>query len=164
MCLCRSQTAWKTPACIYATRNADNLSEAIQIFQSTNTSFAIRGGGHNPLPGWANIDNGVLVSLQLLSNVEYNSTTKTVRVGFSNTWGGIYTSLEKHRRVVVGGRVPSVGLGLLTGGMHLFFHYSSVHEAKLRKVAFRITQVSMASHQIMFCHMSWYSQTALRLL
>lgn len=83
---------------------------------ATNSSFAIRGGGHSALPGWANIDNGVLITTNYINDREYDRATETVRLGFGNTWGDVYQYLETFGRLVVGGRAPTVGLATILGG------------------------------------------------
>lgn len=111
-----SQTAWKDPACIISPTSADEVIEAVKILRSNNTPFAIRSGGHSPLPGWADIDNGVLIALRGLADKVYDETTQTVRVGFGSTWNEVYKLLEGHGRGAVGGRAATVGMGFLLGG------------------------------------------------
>ena len=76
------------------------------------------------MPGWANTDSGLLISLSAINDLEYSAETGVVRAGFGNTWGGVYSFLEERQRMALGGRAPSVGLALLTGGMpFLYPHY-----------------------------------------
>jgi hypothetical protein len=114
----RSQTAWTNPACIISPTSADEVIEAVKILRSSNTSFAIRSGGHSPLSGWADIDNGVLIALRGLADKAYDETTQTVRVGFGSTWDEVYKLLEGYGRGAVGGRAATVGMGFLLGGVH----------------------------------------------
>jgi FAD/FMN-containing dehydrogenase len=90
----------------------------VKILRSNNASFAIRSGGHSPLPGWANINNGVLIALRGLADKAYNEETQTVRVGFGSTWNEVYKLLESHGRSAVGGRAATVGMGFLLGGVY----------------------------------------------
>ena len=84
--------------------------------RATKEKFAIRSGGHSPLPQWANIDGGVLISMKAIADLTYDKSTETIRVGAGNTWGQVYDFLKSSQRVVVGGRSPNVGFGMLTGG------------------------------------------------
>ncbi|OAL43510.1 bifunctional solanapyrone synthase [Pyrenochaeta sp. DS3sAY3a] len=111
-----SQTAWKKPACIVAPNSREDVIEVMSILRSTNTTFSIRGGGHSPLSGWANIDGGVLVAMRNLADVVYDDATETVRLGFGSTWNEVYQYLETHGRGAVGGRAATVGMGYLLGG------------------------------------------------
>lgn len=92
----------------------------MSILRSTNTTFSIRGGGHSPLSGWANIDGGVLIAMRNLADIVYDETTETVRIGFGSTWNEVYQLLETHGRGAVGGRAATVGMGYLLGGMYNF--------------------------------------------
>lgn len=54
-----------------------------------------------------------------MSNIKdfsYDASTQTTRVGFGNRWGDIYDRLKHYGLLVVGGRVPDVGLALTMGG------------------------------------------------
>ena len=112
----RSQTAWKSPLCIVTPGSVAELQSAYAKIISSNITFAIRGSGHSPLPTWANVDNGILVSTKSINDIEYNETSQTIRAGFGNNWGALYTYLRPHGRIVVGGRSPTVGLATILGG------------------------------------------------
>ena len=45
-----SNTEIMTPACIFRPSSAQDVSSAIKISQSTQSSFAVRGGGHMAFP------------------------------------------------------------------------------------------------------------------
>jgi len=94
----------------------------VRVAQKANASFAVRGGGHSPFPGFANINNGFLLSMKDLNDLTYDATTQTLLSGYGNRWGDLYRYLAPLGRVVVGGRVGDVGMGLLLGGRsHLVF-------------------------------------------
>jgi hypothetical protein len=77
---------------------------------------AIRGHGHSPLPGWASINDGVLIDMKVIDNLEYDSSSMNVRAGFGNSWGQVYSYLENFGRLALGARSPSVGLATTLGG------------------------------------------------
>lgn len=54
-----------------------------------------------------------------MNTVEYDSGMETVRLAMGNTWGDVYSTLIPHSRIVVGGRLPPVGMALVTGGKWL---------------------------------------------
>lgn len=56
-----------------------------------------------------------------LTDLKYDSTSQTVTMGAGNRWGDVYNYLETFNRLVVGGRVPDVGIGLLMGGKKPLF-------------------------------------------
>ncbi|KAI1389021.1 oxidase/Diels-Alderase [Hypoxylon trugodes] len=111
-----SATAYKQPLCIFSPVDIDELRTAILLSNFSGSQFAIRSGGHSPLPNWANINGGLLLSMTHISDLSYNETSETQRSGMGNTWGDIYNYLVPYGRVVDGGRLGEVGLGLATGG------------------------------------------------
>ena len=51
----------------------------------------------------------------------YNAKTSTAEIGSGLTWDQVYTALEPHNAIVVGGRVSDVGVaGLSLGGGYSF--------------------------------------------
>ncbi|KAL6702551.1 hypothetical protein ACN47E_001548 [Coniothyrium glycines] len=111
-----SQTAWKDPTCIVSPRSTNEVVKALKILRATNSTFAIRSGGHSPLAGWADIDDGVLISLKRMNEKVYSEASQTVQIGFGSTWDEVYKFLEIHGRTAVGGRAATVGMGYLLGG------------------------------------------------
>ncbi|KAI0846070.1 oxidase/Diels-Alderase [Daldinia vernicosa] len=111
-----SETAWKSPSCIFAPNNIQDLRRAVLIAGFTNITFAVRSGGHSPLSNWANIDDSLLISMTNINDLEYDEAAQTQRSGMGNRWGDVYGHLVPYGRIVVGGRLATVGLGLSTGG------------------------------------------------
>jgi FAD/FMN-containing dehydrogenase len=120
ICENRSATAWEYPTCIFNPTSTQDVVFAVKVLSYTGAKYAVRGGGHTPLTGWANIDNGVLISLSNLTDLKYDAASETVRAGTGNRWGDIYSFTEPIGRLVVGGRVTDVGMGLVLGGKMVF--------------------------------------------
>jgi FAD/FMN-containing dehydrogenase len=117
-CSCRSQTAWGSPTCIVTPGSASQLALLVNVLVVNHVQFAIRSGGHSPNPGFANINNGVLIDMSLFNQVHYDASHNVALVGSGLTWGTVYTTLEQYNVTVVGGRVLDVGVGgLMLGGM-----------------------------------------------
>ncbi|KAI9889809.1 MAG: hypothetical protein M1814_004911 [Vezdaea aestivalis] len=84
--------------------------------------FAIRGGGHTPWAGAANIQDGVTVDLGSIKNVTVSSDNRIASVGGGATWANVYGALGAMGLSVPGGRVGTVGVGgLALGGGFSFF-------------------------------------------
>ncbi|KAI0199504.1 oxidase/Diels-Alderase [Astrocystis sublimbata] len=111
-----STTADKDPLCISSPKDINQLRTAVLVSNFSGTQFAIRSGGHSPLPNWASIDGGLLISMININDLAYDATAKTQRSGMGNRWRDVYTYLTPYKRTVVGGRLGQVGLGLATGG------------------------------------------------
>jgi FAD/FMN-containing dehydrogenase len=89
------------------------------VIERFNVPFAVRSGGHSPNPGASSIGSqGVLIDLQLLNGVSLSDDGMIASVGPGSRWGDVMTALDSREAVVVGGRLPSIGVGgLLLGGM-----------------------------------------------
>ncbi|KAJ9143018.1 FAD-binding domain-containing protein [Pleurostoma richardsiae] len=108
------------PLCIFLPEDADQVAEAVRIFSSCGTQFAVRGGGHMNFPGSNNINGGVLLALEKLTSLEIASDNKTVAIGPGNRWVDVYTALTERGLYCIGGRLKTIGVpGLsLIGGFH----------------------------------------------
>lgn len=79
--------------------------------------FAIKGRGHNPAAGFANIDHGVTIDMTTLTAIEVNADNSVASVGAGATWLSVYQFLDPLNVSVAGGRNGAVGVGgLLLGG------------------------------------------------
>lgn len=85
--------------------------------------FAVRSGGHTPIPGANNVDDGVTIDLLHMNGTTYDASTKVASISPAARWGSVYESLEPLGRMVAGGRGSTVGVGgfLLGGGIS---HYA----------------------------------------
>ncbi|KAJ0120684.1 hypothetical protein J7T55_015416 [Diaporthe amygdali] len=81
---------------------------------------AVRGTGHTPFAGSANIQNGVTIDTRGLKGI--NLGDDTVEVGSGETWETVYKELENHGLTTAGGRVGRVGVAglVLGGGLSMF--------------------------------------------
>ncbi|KAF2734667.1 FAD binding domain-containing protein [Polyplosphaeria fusca] len=119
-----SSYAWMSghlqPACIIQPQSTSQLSFIIKILADFNTTFAIRGGGHNANPGFSNIDNEVTIDMRGMRQIEVGDGV--LRVGAGALWGEVYDAADAKNVSVMGGRISTVGVGGLTtgGGMSIF--------------------------------------------
>src|SRR5437868_5163907 len=118
----RSMRAWLPPQVIFVPTSAQDVAKSIKIINFFSVPFAVRSGGHTPFPGSSSISGGILISLQNLTTLTLSESKDLVSVGPGNRWINVYEFLEPHNLAVVGGRVPSVGVGgLITGGGNSYF-------------------------------------------
>jgi hypothetical protein len=114
------------PTCILRPRTVKELSIAVKIFKAEFDDrgkerddigiFAVRGGGHSPVPGAASIEGGVVVDLRCLNSVTLSEDDKFVFVGGGAKWMDVSKVLDQKGLAVVGGRNAAVGVGGLTLG------------------------------------------------
>ncbi|KAK1465239.1 FAD binding domain-containing protein [Colletotrichum melonis] len=108
------------PRCIFMPTDALQVASGMSILASCGAQFAIRGGGHMNFPGSNDIDNGVLLALNLLNDIEISPDNSTVSVGPGNRWVDVYEALAPYDLYCIGGRMKTIGVsGLsLIGGFH----------------------------------------------
>lgn len=58
---------------------------------------AIRGAGHTPFAGSANIQGGVTIDLGSLKGASLSMDKSTIEIGVGESWVTVYSELEKHR-------------------------------------------------------------------
>ena len=118
-----SQEANLVPKCIVSPRSVDDVAAAIktlydQQLAGQDVSFAIRGGGHTPWAGSANIQDGVTIDMRAINGIEVSDDLSVTYVGAGAIWGDVYKKMDSLGLVVVGGRLATIGVGgLLTGGL-----------------------------------------------
>ncbi|KAK3290973.1 uncharacterized protein B0H64DRAFT_331493 [Chaetomium fimeti] len=118
-----SETCRAAPSCVIQPTSAQIVSAVLQIIWQFQVLFAIRSGGHSPNPGWASIgEPGILLDMSRLDTVSISADASVVSVGPGQQWGKVVEALSPHNVTVVGGRLPSLGVGgLLLGGGFSFF-------------------------------------------
>ncbi|KAJ4347420.1 hypothetical protein N0V95_005469 [Ascochyta clinopodiicola] len=115
------------PSCIVQPKSAEEVSSAVKVLTAASLlkpcRFAVRSGGHTPIPGSNNVDDGVTIDLLHMNSTTYNASTKVASILPAARWGSVYGALEPLGRMVAGGRGATVGVGgfLLGGGIS---HYA----------------------------------------
>ncbi|KAL8853062.1 MAG: hypothetical protein Q9221_002092 [Calogaya cf. arnoldii] len=120
------------PQCIVRPRSAQEVATTVRIlklhYDDSNRHgvvpalFAVRSGGHSPIPGAANVDGGVVIDLQLLNEVVPSEDGSSVVIGTGARWLDVSIILDQKCLAVAGGRNSAVGVGGLTlgGGISFF--------------------------------------------
>ncbi|EQB45410.1 FAD binding domain-containing protein [Colletotrichum gloeosporioides Cg-14] len=108
------------PRCIFMPTDADQVASGDSILASCGAQFAIRAGGHMNFPGSNDIDGGILLALNSLTDIEISSDNSNVSVGPGNRWVDVYEALAPYGLYSIGGRMKTIGMsGLsLIGGFH----------------------------------------------
>ncbi|TFK39177.1 hypothetical protein BDQ12DRAFT_734991 [Crucibulum laeve] len=102
--------------CVVEPGTAADVGIILGILGSTNTPFAVKGGGHASNPGFSST-TGVHISMYRFSEVTYNSASQTAVIGAGLIWDDVYAALAPYNVNVVGGRVTGVGVaGFILGG------------------------------------------------
>ena len=99
-------------AVVLRPQTPDEVAASLHYARAEGLPLAIRSGGHNAL-GFGNIDDGVVIDLSRLDQVELLGDGR-VRIGAGATWGPAAATLAKHGLAITSGDTISVGVGGLT--------------------------------------------------
>ncbi|GKT60592.1 FAD binding domain-containing protein [Colletotrichum tofieldiae] len=113
-----------SPACITRPKKTEDVASIVKVLSScgSDVRFAIKSGGHGSSPGWSSTDGGVLISLDLIAEIQNVADKGYALVGSGARWVDVYKSLEPDGVTVIGGRFASIGVGgLLVGGGLSYF-------------------------------------------
>lgn len=115
------------PSCVVLPSSAEDVSLLVKKLSSVNLArdgwehpscpFAIKGGGHAPASGAANINKGITLSLSSLNQASLSVDKTIISLGGGAQWGSAYDVLTPLGLSVPGGRDSEVGVsGFVTGG------------------------------------------------
>lgn len=110
------EQAANKPACVVAPTNATDVQAAVRAIRAANATMAVKAGGHNTNNEWSSVAGGILLDLKNLNDKSYDQHTETGFYQPGNRWKDLYAYYGQYDRVIVGGRLGSVGSGLALGG------------------------------------------------
>jgi FAD/FMN-containing dehydrogenase len=94
------------PACVVFPQSAEDVAAAVTVLnQHPGVNFTVKSGGHDPNPGHASVDGGVLISMAELTGATYDSETGLAKVLPGGEWNDVIGDLDKHDVTVTGGRL-----------------------------------------------------------
>ncbi|KAK6519206.1 hypothetical protein TWF281_003895 [Arthrobotrys megalospora] len=108
------------PACVVLPESALEVGNTVKILNKyPDVKFTAKSGGHDPNPGHATVQDGVLISLGKISGTTYDRSRNLAYVKPGGEWNDVISTLNKDGVTVVGGRLGIVGIGgfLLQGGI-----------------------------------------------
>ncbi len=106
----------RKPAVIARCRCTEDVIRAIQFGRTEHLLISIRGGGHN-IAGNAVCDDGLMIDLSLMKDVQVDPTTRTASVGQGCTLGEVDRVVQAHGLATPLGINSTTGVaGLTLGG------------------------------------------------
>jgi FAD/FMN-containing dehydrogenase len=105
----------KRPALIAQAADADDVVRVVDFARAHDQLLAVRGGGHNG-GGLGTCDDGIVLDLSLLKDIEVDPVARTVRVGGGCTWGEVDRATGEHGLATPSGIISTTGVGGLTLG------------------------------------------------
>ncbi len=115
----------KRPLAIVRCIDPDDVLAAIAFAVENRIAVAVRGGAHN-IAGNATCDNGLVIDLSPMKNVEIDRYSRRGRAGGGVLWGEFDAATQKVGLATNGGLMPSTGVAGFTlgGGLgHLMRSY-----------------------------------------
>jgi FAD/FMN-containing dehydrogenase len=105
----------KKPYLIARCLSAEDVSHAVLFARKHQLQIAVKGGGHNSA-GNAVCDNGMMIDLSLMQNVEVDPISKTAKVDGGCLLGVVDEATQEHGLAVSAGIISHTGVGGLTLG------------------------------------------------
>jgi hypothetical protein len=104
----------RRPAMIARCASPADVAAALHLGQAHE--LAVRGGGHS-VAGWSVNDDGLVIDLSPMRDIQVDPVTKTARAGAGVLWGELDAATQAHGLATVGGIVTHTGIaGLTLGG------------------------------------------------
>jgi FAD/FMN-containing dehydrogenase len=105
----------KRPALIARCTGPDDVAKVIAFARDRDLPLAVRGGGHNGA-GLGTVDDGVVIDLSAMKDIQVDPQARTVRVGGGCTWGEVDRATNEHGLATPSGIIGTTGVGGLTLG------------------------------------------------
>jgi hypothetical protein len=105
----------RRPALIARCAGPEDVAKVVRFARDHDLPLAVRGGGHNGA-GLGTVDDGVVIDLSQLRDVEVDPQARTVRVGGGCTWGEVDHATGEHGLATPSGIISTTGVGGLTLG------------------------------------------------
>ena len=108
----------KKPGVIVQCKGKEDVVHAVKFANKNKLLIAVKGGGHNSA-GTASCDNGMMIDLGLMQDVEVEPENNTARVEGGCLLGTVDKATQEHGLAVSSGIISHTGVGGLTlgGGM-----------------------------------------------
>jgi FAD/FMN-containing dehydrogenase len=106
----------RSPALIARCASVADVRHAVDFARTHGLLVAVRGGGHNAA-GLAVCDDGLVVDLSPLKEIQIDPARRTVRAQGGVTWGELDRETQAFGLATTGGAISSTGIaGLTLGG------------------------------------------------
>jgi FAD/FMN-containing dehydrogenase len=114
-CLLWNGMIKRTPALIAQCRSAEDVVRAIRFARQQGMTVSVRGGGHSAA-GKALVDDGLVVDLTQMRDVQVDPGQRIARAQGGATWADFDAATSAHGLATTGGLISSTGVGGLTLG------------------------------------------------
>ncbi len=105
----------RKPRAIVQCMDSADVMAAVAAGRDGGLDVAIRGGGHS-VPGFGTLDDGLVIDLSKMNNVQVDPNKKVACVGGGATWGDTDHATYPFGLAAPGGIISTTGVGGLTLG------------------------------------------------
>src|SRR4051794_7988195 len=98
----------RRPALIARCADAADVAQIVRFAPAHELRIAVRGGGHNGA-GLGTVDDGVVIDLGLMRDVEVDPEARSVRVGGGCTWADVDGATGEHGLATPSGIISTTG-------------------------------------------------------
>jgi len=105
----------KRPALIIRAASTEDVVRAVRFARSEGLPVAVRGGGHS-IAGFSTCDDGIVIDLVGMNEVEVDVKSRRAVAGGGTTWKSFDAATQRHGLATTGGLVSSTGVGGFTLG------------------------------------------------
>ena len=105
----------RRPQLIAGCTNPADVAQMVGFARAHELPLAVRGGGHNG-GGLGTCDDGVVIDLSPMRDVQVDPDARTVRVGGGCTWGEVDRATGEYGLATPSGIISTTGVGGLTLG------------------------------------------------
>jgi FAD/FMN-containing dehydrogenase len=110
-----NHTIDKRPALVVRAASTDDVARTVRFARSEGRPVAIRGGAHS-VAGFSTCDDGIVLDLSQLNDVEVDEKSRRAFAGGGTRWRDFDAATQQHGLATTGGLVSSTGIGGLTLG------------------------------------------------
>jgi FAD/FMN-containing dehydrogenase len=105
----------RRPALIARCAGPDDVAAAIGFSRRHDVTVAVRGGGHHGA-GLGVVDDGLVIDLSPMKDIQIDPAARTARVGGGCLWGEVDRATGAHGLATPSGIISTTGVGGLTLG------------------------------------------------
>src|SRR4051794_35998511 len=103
------------PALVARCSGTADVVAAVNFARDNGMTVAVRGGGHSAV-GYGTCDDGVVIDLSGMKQIEVDPDARTAHAGGGMTWAQFDAATQEHGLAVTGGRFSTTGIAGLTLG------------------------------------------------
>jgi FAD/FMN-containing dehydrogenase len=106
----------RRPRLVVRCSSPEDIANALSYARENGLEIAVRAGGHS-VAGMSLVDDGVVIDVRGLRELEVDPERRIARVGAGLTWAEVDAATQENGLATTGGRVSSTGVaGLTLGG------------------------------------------------